>query len=116
VKIHTGIFLEQKRTTPTSRYNKEYERDNLVFKVQIAASNIKLSQNHPALTKHKEIDMYIHQNMYKYTVKKSTSFSEVNKFKEEISLKVERNAFVVAFLNNKRISLEEALQILNRQN
>jgi len=110
------FILEQKMTTPISTYNKKDQGDNLVFKVQIAASNIKLSPNHPAFTKHKEIDMYIHQNMYKYTVKKTRSYSEVNRFKEEIRLKGERNAFVVAFLNNKRISLEEALQILNRQN
>ena len=110
------FILEQKEAAPVPAYAKSDQSNNLVFKVQIAASNVRLSPNHPALANHKGIEMYVHQNMYKYTIEKTTSLSEANRLKEEIRLKGDTNAFVVAFLNNKRISLGEAEQILERQN
>jgi hypothetical protein len=93
------FVLEQKKTAPVPGFGSKNRRTDLVFKIQIAASNVRLPPN-----------------MYKYTIEKTTSLSEADRFEEEIRSKGDTDAFVVAFLNNKRISIEEALHILNGEN
>jgi N-acetylmuramoyl-L-alanine amidase len=55
--------------------------------------------------------MYEHDGMYKYTTGNDTSLQQANKLKEELIKKGFTDIFVVAFLNEQRIPIEEAKQL-----
>ena len=48
--------------------------------------------------------------MYKYTIGESNSFDEIQEIKKEVAQKF-KEAFIVAFLDGKKINTQEAIKI-----
>lgn len=84
-------------------------KDKPVFKVQILASSSKLDPKDKRLQGEKA-QYYTENGMYKYTIGESNDFYEIQKIKGEISKKF-KEAFIVAFLNGKKINTQEAIKI-----
>jgi N-acetylmuramoyl-L-alanine amidase len=92
---------------------KKAAKDNeIFFRVQITSSSKPLQNNHPVFSNYKDVYEYTENNIYKYTVGKYTSYAEVKEFKNSLK-KDFPGAFIVAFKNNKRIKLSEAIKLLN---
>ncbi len=81
------------------------------FRVQFATSSVEktIDNNFPIKG---IIKMYFHNGLYKYTVGNEKSLTDANKLLFSIQEKGFKDAFVVAFLNNERISAAEAVKIL----
>lgn len=90
------------------------KKDEPVFKIQILVSSSKLPSNDARL-KGVKADCYKENGMYKYTIGESSDYNEIVNLKKEISTKF-KEAFVIAFMNGKKINTQEAIRIFkNRQ-
>jgi len=81
-----------------------------VFKLQLFASKSKLKSNAPEFKGLKELEYYIENDLYKYTIGFETDYEKIVQIKKD-NIKKFPEAFVVAFLGNKKLSAKEALKI-----
>lgn len=117
VKQYKAELEDQDKRAPTPDLTvkkPEADKPNIIFKVQFASS-----KRQKSLSKFKDIsrvEEYFHNGYYKYTTGSTASFHEAEQIKE--SLHKNRNykdAFVVAFLDGERISIDEAKAMLGLQ-
>ena len=87
--------------------------DKPVFKVQILASSSRLDKNDKRL-QGLDATYYQENGMYKYTYGESNSYNEILQIKKELSTKF-KEAFIVAFLDGKKINTQEAVKISQKQ-
>ena len=100
---------EQAGTTVTAN---EASKSTPVFKVQLFAKKTKLGANAPELKNLKDISYYEENGFYKYTAGNETEYRKIVALKEEIINKFP-DAFIVAFLGDKKIMVSEALKLSN---
>jgi N-acetylmuramoyl-L-alanine amidase len=58
-----------------------------------------------------DIKVYQHEGMFKYTAGNDTSLQKISEIKNELTERGFMDTFIVAFLNEKRIPLDEAKQL-----
>ena len=81
-----------------------------VFKVQLFALDRSLPEGNKNFKGLKGVAYYKEGNLYKYTYGSSTSIAEVRKLQREIAAKFP-SAFVVAFVDGKRVDLQTAIKL-----
>lgn len=81
-----------------------------IFKLQLFASKSKLKANAPEFKGLKELEYYIENDLYKYTIGFETDYEKIVQLKKDNVGKFPE-AFIVAFLGNKKLSAKEALKI-----
>lgn len=89
-------------------------KDKIVFRIQVETSETKIS---PTSTRFKRHEVYEYQQdrLFKYTVGEFVNdFTAANNYKNELRQKDFPNAFVVAFQNGERISLEKAIKLAEK--
>ena len=77
------------------------------FRVQILTSDRDMKESHPAFKKLTPINRYTENGVYKYTYGSTPSFAEALKLQRSVADKFP-GAFVVAFEDGKRISVDRA--------
>lgn len=86
-------------------------KDAVVFRVQIETSETKIPSNSSRF-KGRTVLEYKQDNLFKYTTGEFVNdFKGANTLKNELRQKGFPNAFVVAFQNGERISLEKAIKL-----
>lgn len=86
------------------------EVSNVYYKVQIASSAKKVSTSPANFKGLNEVEAVKVGAYYKYYLGKTNSYSKAKEYLATAKNKKYKSAFVVAFLNNKRITLKEALK------
>jgi len=86
------------------------QADRPIYKIQLFASKSKLKTNAAEFKGYKELEYYIENNLYKYTIGFETDYEKIVQLKKDNIVKFP-DAFVVAFLGNKKLSSKEALKI-----
>jgi N-acetylmuramoyl-L-alanine amidase len=81
-----------------------------VFKLQITASTRELSPTNVNFKGLKELDYYREGGYYKYTVGASSKYEDIDKLRVELKKRFP-DAFIVAFLGDKKIPVDEARKI-----
>ncbi|KAA6334435.1 N-acetylmuramoyl-L-alanine amidase AmiA [termite gut metagenome] len=81
----------------------------IIFKVQFLTSPQLLPKNHTKMRGLKEVEYYKDNGMYKYTYGASPDYNKVLNTKKQISVHF-KDAFIVAFRNNKRIDIHQAIK------
>lgn len=81
-----------------------------VYKVQIASSPTALKAGDRVFKGVKNVDSYKEGGLYKYTVGNESDFNTANRLKNEMR-KHFPDAFVIAFVGEKKISVSDALKI-----
>jgi N-acetylmuramoyl-L-alanine amidase len=92
----------------------EPESTTIVFRVQVETSDSKISTT---ASRFKGLSVYEYKqdNLYKYTIGAfENDYAAANKYKNELREKGFSNAFVVAFQNGERISLEKAIKLAKK--
>lgn len=84
-----------------------------VFKVQILTAGSKLKEDDKRL-KGVKASYYKENGMYKYTYGESCDYDAIAKKRKEISTKF-KEAFVVAFIDGKKVNTKEAIEIYRKQ-
>ena len=98
-----------KANTPASPVKSETKSGVPVFKIQIFATDKKLKENDSRL-KGLKADYYQEGNWYKYTYGETCNYEEIQRKKKEISGKFGQ-AFIVAFIDGKKVNTQEAIRI-----
>ncbi len=89
---------------------------NISFRVQFASTSEQRPTDDPAFNGLQNVSWYFHEGLYKYTVGNESSLEEAASIQKEVQDAGFHDAFVVAFLNNERISAQEAIQLLQQRN
>ncbi len=89
-------------------------KDKIVFRVQLETSESKIAPTSPKFRGVKVFE-YKQDNLYKYTAGEFIGdYKEANAFKNELRDQGFQHAFVVAFLNGERISLEKGINLAKK--
>ena len=107
------MFAEKNSVEANSPITYKTEKEGVVYKVQFKSSWKKIPAESEEFKGMPTVDHYFKDNLYKYTI---GSFSTENECDNYIKIAVSKgfkDAFVVAFYQKNRISLDEANQILN---
>lgn len=87
-------------------------QSNIVFKVQFLVAKSPIKLNSPELKGLTNVDYYLHNGMCKYTYGNEENFEAANLKVKELNKLGFKDCFVVAFLDDKRITIEEAKKML----
>ncbi|MFN8258840.1 MAG: N-acetylmuramoyl-L-alanine amidase [Bacteroidales bacterium] len=93
----------------TQQINGDQKTGSIVFRIQIKSSVDKIPKGSSLLFGFEDVKEYKFKGIYKYYVGETSDFSEITKMQGEIRKKVP-DAFVVAFKNDERITIKEALE------
>jgi N-acetylmuramoyl-L-alanine amidase len=109
---------DQKPKESTEKENTENSAPltGIRFKVQFLSSPRKLSLDDQAFKGISQIEMVEVNGMYRYTAGNETTLDAATALQKSIREKGYSDAFVVAFNGSERISVKEALEILNKKN
>lgn len=102
------------QTTPQVVNETLPENPEIVFKVQFASTSVKRPEDAPEFRGLRKVEYYFQDGLYKYTVGNEKSLEEAAAIQREVQSAGFRDAFVVAFHNNQRISPTEAIRLLNQ--
>ena len=86
-----------------------------VFKVQLIASSKPLDIQDKHFKDLSGYEYYKENNLYKYTYGASNNYNEILELRRSLSSKFPQ-AFIIAFKNNKRININEAITEFNNNN
>jgi N-acetylmuramoyl-L-alanine amidase len=89
-------------------------KNEVVFRVQIGTSSkatSNIAEKYPTCT---NVWEYQHNHLYKHTTGKTSDYSKILELYKNLKSQYD-GCFIVAFENNKRISVREALDILNKK-
>lgn len=88
--------------------------NEVMFRVQFATSPVKKQPGLDSFKGLHDVSVYIHEGLCKYTVGKASTLEEASRIRKEVMAKGYKDAFVVAFQGEKRITLNEAAQLLGK--
>ncbi|MDD5571725.1 MAG: N-acetylmuramoyl-L-alanine amidase, partial [Bacteroidales bacterium] len=107
-----------------AKENKNFAKENtskevpkvnkVVYKVQFTTSPVKLSKTNEVYRKFPDVYEYFNGGIYKYATGEYKSITETKPLLNEIRNKGYKDAFIVAFSNGERITLEEARKLLQK--
>jgi N-acetylmuramoyl-L-alanine amidase len=101
---------------PNKKIEVENDSTGLIFRVQIVTSDKQLSKSSNVFSGY-DIYEYQQDNLFKYcTGTFSNDLDGAKNLKLEVQKKGHKNAFVVAFLNGERISIEKAINLAEKLN
>ncbi len=86
----------------------------VIFRVQFASTSEKRPLDDPVFRGLEDISWYFHEGLYKYTIGNEPSLEKAAEIQQAVQDAGFRDAFVVAFLNEERISAAEAIRLLNQ--
>lgn len=89
-------------------------KKEIFFRVQIATSPSKKPLNSPEFKGLTDVAFYIQNNTYKFTAGNFKTLKEAVDYQHTLQSKGFKDAFVVAFLNEERITPSEAIKIMNQ--
>lgn len=103
------------KETKEQKINKEEEQKNkIVFRIQVFSSHNEVPKNNydmRRIQKYKPIHHFVENGWYKYTCTESTSYEEAKENLKEIQ-KIFKDAIIVVFEGDKKISIQTALEKL----
>lgn len=82
----------------------------VIFKVQLSASVKKVELTPSNFNGLKEISMESGTNLYKYMYGETTDYNEAKKLLQEAKAKGYSSAYLIAFKNGEKISVQDALK------
>ena len=83
--------------------------DAPVFKIQFLTASAKLSSNDKRLKGLQPVDYYVENGTYKYTYGASTDYNAVRGKLKSVTTKF-KDAFIIAFKNDKKVNVNEAIK------
>ena len=81
-----------------------------IFKIQLSATTRKIALEPKNFKGLKNVSMVFEDNIYKYQYGESTSYDEAKERLNEVKSKGYDSAFMIAFKNGKKISIQEAIK------
>lgn len=101
------------KNTPAPEVNKAViKKDTLVstYKVQLSASKKRIALDAKNFKGLKNVSVVYEDNIYKYTYGETTDYEEAKSQLQDVKSKGYDSAFLIAFKNGKKISIQEAIK------
>lgn len=110
VETNLGTDIEQNQVETTQNNTEENSSENgIFFKVQVMTTTQKIENYSEKFRPYQNVDVYLHNGVYKYTIGKETDYNKILKLQNELKVKAEfKGCFVVALKNGERIPLNQA--------
>ena len=102
------------QATPEPKPKVVTHSGKLSYRVQIAADPMELGDESPKLARFSDVKVYRHGGLYKYTVGNETNMTDARRLLVSVKEKGVKDAFIVIFRNEERISQEEADSIMRK--
>ncbi len=110
------VLADQEEQKPDTAGENERElSSDVVFRVQFASTSEKRSHDDPAFAGLEGVSYYFHEELYKYTVGNESTLDAATSLQRKVQEAGFKDAFVVAFLNEERISAQEAIRRISEQ-
>jgi len=90
--------------------NNDFDKNRVSFRVQFSSSPEKKSLNSDIFKDLKDVKVYFDNGLYKYTTGDEDTLETATKLQYKVRRAGFNDAFVVAFFNDKRIDIKEALK------
>ena len=87
------------------------ETEPVMYRVQFASYNKEKSVDFKKFRGLEDVKMYQHEGQYKYTTGNDQDFEKAKMLKQKLIDQGYKDVFIVAFLNEERISIEEAKRL-----
>ena len=91
---------------------KESVEKDIIFKVQISTS---LQAKKMSDVENYEVGNYIENNIYKYTIGSEYTLEDVKELRKLAVKNGYKDAFIIAFLKNKKVSISSAVEYQNKK-
>jgi N-acetylmuramoyl-L-alanine amidase len=98
-------------TAVVSKKTVKQDSSNILFKVQISASGRKMELSPRNFKGLRNISMDYDNNVYKYMYGETSDYTESMRLLDEAKAKGYDTAFLIAFKNGKKISIQEAIKL-----
>ncbi|MGM0565235.1 MAG: N-acetylmuramoyl-L-alanine amidase family protein [Bacteroidota bacterium] len=105
----------REKPSAKKKTQKSKELSKIYFSVQIDTSPKPKSLDNNNFHEPDKVKEYKHNGVYKYVYGEAASLSEARKMQKKMQKNGHKDAFVVAFQQNKRISVSEAMKIINNK-
>ncbi len=89
--------------------------DKPVFKIQFLTSSTKLKDNDKAFKGLTDVECYQEKGLYKYTHGATSDYNQILRTKKKVN-EIFKDAFIVAFINGKRVNTQEAIALYKENN
>ena len=117
VSVFTGTPITPERPAVSEESNpRANATSEIVYKVQFASSIASKPLNAPEFRNIENVRRYFHQGVYKYTSGEAKSMEEATIILRRMQNQGYRDAFIVVFKGDERITTAEASRILKEQN
>ena len=110
-KEEPSTLTDQKKKEKVKKKKKDGSEEGIIFKVQIATSSVKKELTPENFNGLQNVSFYEAGGLYRYTIGNEKIISEANSLLLRLKEEGHKDAFMVAFLNGKRISVGEAIKI-----
>ncbi len=112
--------LSVESAAPEAEVNAGTEADEDVstrisFRVQFASTSEKRPADDPVFNGLEDVSWYFHEGLYKYTVGNEPTLEKAAEIQKSVQEAGFRDAFVIAFLGEERISAAEAIRLINQK-
>ena len=108
---HSGVDTVSKHNKIVNPTNDQKKLIQIpTFKVQLMASKKKIKPGNSQFKGVTNTDYFEDNGLYKFTVGLETDYSKIEKIRKEVIHKFP-NAFIVAFIGDKKIAVNEALKL-----
>jgi N-acetylmuramoyl-L-alanine amidase len=111
-KPQKKVAVVKHESKPDPPRQKKAETPVVTFRVQFYINTKNISLHSAKFAGLPDVRMYRHQGMYKYTTGNGKSVEEVMTFLDMAKNKGFKDAFIVAFMGEERITVHEAKRIL----
>lgn len=107
------VEKEVEKIDSTKLYEKkESVEKDIIFKVQISTS---LQPKKMSNVENYEVGNYIENNIYKYTIGSEDTLEDVKELRKLAVKNGYKDAFIIAFLKNKKVSISSAVEYQNKK-
>lgn len=114
IPINKKEVVKKEVTKPPPAKEKAKTEIVVVFKLQILVSKEKIPLTDKRFKNSKNVDFYKDNGLYKYVLGNEKSFDKIKELSKQIKSSTFPDAFIVAFKNNDRISVQEARELLEK--
>ena len=94
----------------TIKVDNKKETSGIIYKVQLSASARKLALEPRNFKGLKSVSMSFDNRVYKYMYGETSDYEEAKNKLEEVKLKGYDSAFLIAFKNGEKISIQDAIK------
>ncbi|MCK9616806.1 MAG: N-acetylmuramoyl-L-alanine amidase [Lentimicrobiaceae bacterium] len=112
-KSSPSVVSEDEKQTSAKNEGKTPDK-TVYFRIQFTTSPGEKPLTSPEFGKLQDVKMYFHNGLYKFTTGNETAFSEAVHLLKKIKATGFKDAFIVAFINEERVTITEKMKNLGK--